>query len=218
MAPSAALSTAPKATPKAAPASPDPAAAAPTLVESRQVGTVRYQIIPEQSEARYRVREQLANLSLPNDAIGRTNQLNGTITILDDGSVDPAGSTIVVDLSTLESDRSQRDNFLRRNVLQTDRYPHATFVARTITGLSNPPPRSGEVAFQLIGALTIRDVTREVTWDVTGTVNGDQAAGLAVTSFPFAEFNLTQPRVPIVLSLEDNITLELDVTLERSSE
>jgi len=203
-------------TPALEPTNPSPEAS-PSPDEVIPAETTQYRIIPEESEARYRVREQLANMSLPNDAVGRTDQINGSITILEDGTIDPAGSRIEVDLSTLESDRSQRDNFLRRNVLQTDQFPYATFVVRSISGLSNPPPESGVVAFQLTGDLTIRDVTRPVTWDVSGNVQGDRAEGLAVTSFQFADFNLTQPRVPIVLSLEDKITLELDVTLERSS-
>ena len=36
---------------------------------------------------------------------------------------------------------------------------------------------------------------------------------MAKTSFKFEDFNLTQPRVPVVLSIEDNITLEMDVAI-----
>ncbi len=167
----------------------------------------------QNSEARYRVREQLANVSLPTDAIGRTKQVSGSVTIKPDGTIDTANSKFVVDLSTLESDRSMRDNFLRRSVLQTTQYPEATFVPKQVTGLSWPLPKSGTVSFKLTGDLTIRDVTKPVTWDVTGTIQNGQASGLAKTSFKFEDFNLNQPRVPVVLSIVDNITLEVDVAL-----
>jgi len=181
-------------------------------------GLSTYVLVPENSEARYRVTEQLANVSLPNDAIGRTKQVSGSVTINPDGTLDTANSNFTVDLSTLQSDEGMRDNFVRRNVLQTDQFPTAAFVPTGISGLTLPLPDAGQVSFQLTGDLTIRDVTKPVTWDVTGAIQGDEAVGTAVTSFTFADFNLTQPRVPVVLSIEDDITLEVDLTLRRSGE
>jgi len=180
-------------------------------------GSVRYELVPEKSEARYRVREQLANVSLPNDAVGKTQQISGVIVLNPDGNVDSAQSKFTVDLSTLQSDRSQRDNFLRRNVLQTNQYPDAVFVPTGVTGLPDELPESGPVTFQVTGDLTVRDVTKPVTWDVTGTIEDGQATGTATTSFTFAEFNLTQPRVPVVLSVEDTIKLEVDLTLQAAN-
>ncbi len=178
---------------------------------------IRCILIPEKSEARYRVREQLANLNLPSDAIGRTKDISGTVVIGADGAIDPSASEFVVAMSTLTSDRSQRDNFLRRNVLQTDQYPNVVFVPTRVSGLPWPLPQSGDVNFQVIGNLTIRDVTKEVTWVITGTIQGDQATGLATTSFTFEDFNLNQPHVSVVLSIEDHIGLEVDVALQRLS-
>ncbi len=188
---------------------------APVQVQSNssQSGGLVIKMDPQNSEARYRVREQLANVSLPTDAIGRTKQISGSVMIKPDGSIDPANSKFVVDLSTLQSDRSMRDNFLRRSVLQTTQYPDATFVPKQVSGLSWPLPKSGQVSFKLTGDMTIRDVTKSITWDVTGTVQNGQASGLAKTSFKFEDFNLNQPRVPVVLSIVDNITLEVDVAL-----
>lgn len=178
-------------------------------------GAVRYELAAG-SEAQYRVREQLANVDLPSDAIGKTDQVSGAIVILADGSVDAAQSKFSVDLSALQSDRPQRDNFLRRNVLQTDQYPQATFVPKQVTGLPATLPAAGEVTFQVSGDLTIHNVTRPVTWDVTGAIDGGKATGQAVTTFTFEDFNLTQPRVPVVLSVEDSIRLEVTVVLQKA--
>ena len=178
-------------------------------------------IDPANSEARYRVREQLAGHDLPNDAIGKTRAISGSVTIHPDGTIDQAGSKFSVNLSTLQSDRSMRDNFLRRSVLQTGQFPNATFVPTQVSGLSWPLPQSGPVTFQLTGDLTIRDVTKPVTWDVTGEIQDGQAGratGLAKTSFTFADFNLEQPRVQSVLSIEDHITLEMDVALQPAAQ
>ena len=123
----------------------------------------------------------------------------------------------MVDLSTLQTDSNMRDNFVRRNVLRTDQYPNAEFVPTQVTGLPSPLPTSGPVSFQLTGNLTIQNVTKPVTWDVTGNIQGDQATGTATTSFTFEDFNLTQPKVPVVLSVVDKINLQLDITLQRST-
>jgi len=172
-------------------------------------------VVPEKSEARYRVREQLANVSLPNDAIGRTKEVTGTIVLKTDGSIVSPDSRFVVGLQTLQTDRSQRDNFVRRNLLQIDQYPTAIFVPTQVTGLPSSLPQSGDVTFKLVGDLTIRNVTKQVTWDVTGKIQGNELAGQATTSFKFDYFGLTQPKVPVVLSVEDHIQLELDMVLQR---
>ena len=58
--------------------------------------------------------------------------------------------------------------------------------------------------------MTIHGVTKEITFDVSGTFRGDTVQGKALTSFPFSLFNLTQPRLPFLLSVEDEIRLEID--------
>jgi polyisoprenoid-binding protein YceI len=177
--------------------------------------TIRFVLVPEKSEARFRVREQLANANLPNDAIGRTKDFTGTLVIKPDGSPVSSDSKFVVNMGTLTSDQSMRDNFLRGSVLQISQYPSAIFVPTQVSGLPSPLPQSGSVTFKLTGDLTVRNVTKPVTWDVTAQVQGNQVTGQATTAFKFEDFSLTQPRVARVLSIVDNITLELDVTLQR---
>jgi polyisoprenoid-binding protein YceI len=177
--------------------------------------SIRLALIPDKSQASYRVREQLANVPLPSDAVGSTRDFSGTIVIQPDGIIVSSESKFVVNLETLTSDRSQRDNFIKRAVLQTSEYPTAVFVPTQVTGLASPLPQSGDVTFKLIGDLTIRNVTKQVMWDVTGRIQGNELIGQATTAFTFDTFNLTQPRVPVVLSVENNIKLELNLDLQR---
>lgn len=170
--------------------------------------TIRLTFVSGESEARYRVREQLARLSLPSDAVGSTRDVAGTIVINPDGTIVAEESKVTVDLRTLKSDEDRRDNFLRRRTLQTDQFPFAEFVPLEARGLPSALPESGAATFQLAGELTIRDVTRQVVWDVTATIEDAKVVGQAQTVFTFADFNLTQPQVPLVLSVEDNIRLE----------
>jgi len=209
--------TAPTVAPTAVQAAPTTGSTqAPTTNSNSSSGTIRFVLVPEKSEARFRVREQLVNVSLPNDAIGKTREFTGTLVVKPDGTLVSPDSKFVVNMGTLATDRPQRDNFIKRSVLQTDQYPTAVFVPTQVTGLPSPLPQSGQVSFKLTGDLTIRNVMKPVTWDVTAQVQGNDLTGQATTTFKFGDFNLTQPRVPVVLSIEDNIKLELDVTLQRA--
>ena len=174
----------------------------------------RFLLVEGSNEARYRVREQLAGVSLPNDAVGATKTITGVIVTTKDGKIVKEQSKITIDISKLQSDRGQRDNFLRGNTLQTNRFPNVVFVPTEAQGLAWPI-KDGPVEFKLIGDMTVRDVTKSISWDVKLTVTGNDAKGQATTSFKFAVFNLEQPRVPTVLSIEDNIKLEIDLTIKK---
>ena len=175
--------------------------------------SVTLTLVAGQNSASYRVREQLARLSFPSDAVGTTKAVSGQVVANADGSIVSKDSKFTVDLSTLVSDSSMRDGFIQMNVLQTNKYPSATFVPTSVQGLSLPPA-DGDLAFKLVGDLTIHGVTKPVTWDVTGTLSGDKATGTATTSFTFAAFGLTKPSVGSVLSVEDTIKLELNLSFQ----
>ena len=160
--------------------------------------------------ARYVIGEQLANRDLPNDAIGETAEVAGSIVFDKDGNVVEQYSALVVDVSTLVSDSNRRDNYLRGNSLETSAYPEARFQTKEVIGLPWPLPKSGEATFQLAGDFTVRDVTKPVTWDVTVTF-GPEVRGQAVTVFTFDYFEMSKPRLAFILSLDDEIRLELDI-------
>lgn len=173
----------------------------------------RLTLAPSGNEARYRVREQLANVAFPNDAVGTTQSVTGAIVIGDDGTIVTGASKIVVDLTTLKSDKERRDGFIQRRTLETDQYPTATLVPTAAHGLPSPLPKSGSFSFELIGDLTVHGTTRSTTWQVTAQTTDSGFVGTAKTHFTFGEFGLEQPRVMVVLSVEDDIRLEYDFHL-----
>ena len=124
------------------------------------------------SKAEYRVREQLARLNFPNDAVGATESITGALVMRADGTF-TGDSRLTVDLRTLRTDEPKRDGFIRENTLETNRYPLAEFVARRYTGLPTPLPTSGGATFTLAGDMMLHGVTTEQTWDVAATFAGD---------------------------------------------
>lgn len=172
---------------------------------------IRLTLAPEGNEARYRVREQLVELSFPSDAVGATKDVSGGLVIQSDGTLVRDGSGFEVDLSTFKSDNSRRDRYIQNNTLQTSTYPTATFAPTEAIGLPSPLPSSGEVTFQLAGEMTAHGVTHPVTWEVGAqVVDGKELVGSATTSVTFEDFGMRAPRVSVVLSVEETIRLELD--------
>lgn len=165
--------------------------------------SLRYTVAAGRSEVRYRVREQLVGLNFPNDAVAATRVL-----IRD--------SRFAVDLRELRSDQPRRDNYVRRNTLETDRYPTVVFVPTELRGLAVPLPSSGTAALELVGDLTVREATRRVTWAATAAFTGRDVSIRARTAFRFEDFGLRVPRVSVVLGVEDDIRLEADLLLRRA--
>ena len=177
-------------------------------------GQLRLVLAAEGNEARYRVQEQLVNVSLPSDAVGVTSAITGMLVVNPDGTLVRDESKFVVDLTTLKSDQSRRDNYIKNNTLETRQYPTAEFAPTEALGLTSPLPTSGSVTFQLIGDLTVHGITRRAAWEVTAQiVDGQALVGSATTTFTFADFGMTAPRVSVVLSVEETIKLELDFRL-----
>ena len=163
----------------------------------------------EGSEALYRINEQLARRDLPNDAVGTTSDIEGQIVFSADGTVDAELSKITVGVRSLQSDSGRRDSYIQRNSLESNQHPEVTLAVTELRGLSWPLPTSGEASFEMVGELTIRDQTRSVTWETTATFTESGVNGLAKTVVTFEQYEMTQPRVAIVLSVADEIRLEI---------
>ena len=163
---------------------------------------------------RYLVQEQLARRNLPNDAIGETSDVTGAIVFSADGAVEPERSGITVNLQSLVSDERRRDTYLRTNAIESNTYPEAVFVLREVSGLPWPLPGSGEAAFQLIGDMTVHGETNPLMWEVAAAFSDGAVTGQATTRFTFDEYGMSVPSLFFILSVEDDIRLELDFAAE----
>lgn len=179
--------------------------------------------IADGTRAYYRVREQIAQVDFLNDAVGMTEAVEGALVVRADGTVDSGRSRLTVDVVGFTSDQARRDNWLRRASLEVESFPQAVFVARRIVG-SPFPDESVKlpfpiVGFRLVGDLTVHGVTRETTWNVLATYNVRDGIveGKAQTNFPFSAFNLAMPGHPMLVSVEDDIRIEIDFKATRTA-
>ncbi len=127
-----------------------------------------------------------------------------------DGSIDTTQSKLSFDLRTLKSDQSMRDGYIQHRTLETDKYPMAVFVPKSISGMPNP--LAGQVGLELSGDMTIHGTTAPLTWQGIATVDERSGivAGRASTHFTFEKFGLTPPKIFRVMSVADSITLEVE--------
>tara|TARA_Y100000590_G_scaffold106532_1_gene121224 strand:+ start:77 stop:895 length:819 start_codon:yes stop_codon:yes gene_type:complete len=184
---------------------------APVLVQDEnQISNAAIRVdLSSGSIARYRIQEQLARLSLPNDAVGETDAVQGSLLFDGEGNV-VSGSVWSLDVASLASDEPRRDRYVRRNTLKSSLFPEINFEAKSVSNLEWPLPTEGDTRFQILGDLTVMDVTREISWDVDATIEESYVKGEANTVIQFEAFDIDKPRLAFILSVDDDIRLELE--------
>ena len=161
------------------------------------------------SKATIRVREQLARLPAPNDAIITIGGAQGSFTLNPDGTF-ASGSKITLDMTTVTTDDRQRTDTIKRDPLEVTRFRTSELAPMKANGLSLPLMRSGEFTFQLVGDLTLHGVKKSVTFDVKATRTDGKltATATANPSWKFGDFGMEPPSSFSVLSIVDEIRME----------
>jgi polyisoprenoid-binding protein YceI len=145
--------------------------------------------------------------------VGTTRAITGDVQLESDGVVRGQILNISVDLRTLVSDDVRRDNFIRQNTLQTDRFPLAVFRSADVGGLPTSHPGE-EVTFQLPGVMSLHGQDRPMAWDARARLEGDALFGSATTRIKLSDFGIEPPRLAI-LSVEDEMTWTIDIVAQR---
>ena len=83
-----------------------------------------------------------------------------------------------------------RDNFIRTNTLQTNRFPFAEFVVQEARGFPTSYVENQQVELTLTGTMTIRDRSRPMTWTVLARQAGDTLTATADTDFNMTHFGI----------------------------
>jgi polyisoprenoid-binding protein YceI len=169
-------------------------------------GVREFVIVPAESEAKYVVRESLRGIAT--NAVGTTRAIEGSIRLTEDGLADAGNSSFRVDLSTLQSDEGMRDGYIKRTTLQTDRFSFAEFVIEDVSGFPAGYVEDTEVEMMISGTLTIRDVSKPVTWAVKARQLGDTLTAVADLTITFQDFGMTPPSVSIATA-EDEVQLQV---------
>lgn len=186
--------------PTAAPATAPVAALAPA-----------YAVAPG-SQAGYRVGELLYGQRV--DAVGRTPDVTGSVRLA--GTRVTAGE-ITVDVRTVASDQSRRDDYFTDNIMQTARYPNAVFTLTQPVDLGAEFAAGNRRTADATGTLTVKDVTREVTFPLTALRSGDTIDVSGSVPVTFTDFGIEPPNFGDVVKVDPTGEVEFLVKLNPRS-
>jgi polyisoprenoid-binding protein YceI len=166
------------------------------------------------SQAGYRVREQLASLPAPSDAVGRTTAVGGTLTLAQAATgYSVTAANVSVDVTKLTSDQSRRDQRIHSQGLESDRYPTAGFKLTAPLALPAAAASGQTVRVSATGDLAIHGVTKSVTIPIDARITGSKIELVGSITFPFSDFGMTPPSIGGFVSVQPNATLEFQLLL-----
>ena len=166
-----------------------------------------WSLVPDASFVGYRVREQLVFLPAPNDAVGRTSAVEGTLEI---AGTDIVATSVTADLTQLESDEGRRDDAIRSNGLESSAFPSATFELTEPIAFSGVPAEGTVVDAEATGELTLHGVTRTVRVPLETRWDGGQISVVGSLEIAFADYDITPPSLGPA-TVEDHGTIELQL-------
>ena len=143
---------------------------------SQAPSPTQWQIDPAHSAAHFSVRHLMIS-----NVRGEFSKVSGNV-VLDPSDLTKSSVEVIVDATTIDTREPQRDEHLRSaDFLDVANHPSITFRSKQITA-------AGAGRFKVTGDLTIRGVTRTVTFDVDGPTPpvkdpwGNVRAGVSATA------------------------------------
>lgn len=179
-----------------------------------------FRIVPEQSEASYQVSEEFFNrpVGLVN-TIGRTNAIEGEFQLNINGNqVQLTDNQFSVDLRTLASDEARRDQRIREQWLESNTYPLAKFTARAIEDFPADAAEGQDISFKITGDMTIREITKPVTFDMVARLDGHTFTGTATTNLLMQDFGFEPPSILGVLNVTDGVLVTVNFVAQETTE
>lgn len=173
-----------------------------------------YRIDPKRSSASYTVDELFLENNTGATVVGETNAVSGQLRIDRQTPSASRVGEIVVDISQLKSDSERRDNAIRRQWLESAKYPLARFKNATLSGLPARVSDGEPFRFRMTGDMTLHNTTRKVTWAVTATLDGDLLRAEAKTRLKMPLFGVAPPNIAGFVSVEEELDLKLSLVAE----
>lgn len=158
----------------------------------------------------FRVAEELRGVGAV-EAVGRTPDVSGSIEIA--GTTMTTGS-FTAELATLTTDRSRRDGAVRR-ALDTANFPDARFELGAPVDFGSAPNASESLSVTAAGELTIKGITQPVQFDLEAQLVDGVIVVVGRIPVVFADFGVSVPSAPVVLSAADNGVIEVQLFFTR---
>ena len=162
------------------------------------------------STAGYRVKEVLNGQST--EAVGRTSGVEGTVTI---GGTSVTAVDLSVDMTTLASNESRRDDAFRGRIMNTEEFPVALFSLTEPIVLGAIPDVGATATATAKGALTMHGVEKAVEVAVTARRSASTIEVLGTIPIAFADYGVANPSIGFVKTADTGV-IEFLLTLGKS--
>lgn len=136
---------------------------------------------------------------------GNVHTTHGTFQLKEGHVVtDPAAGTIsgelVVDPNTGNSNDGARDRRMKKEILETDRYPEIRFQLTKVAGAA---PN-----FRVSGQFTIHGTSHELSIPMQVTINGNEVSGTGKFVVPFVDWGMKDPS-NFLFKVDKTVAVEL---------
>src|SRR5579862_3153478 len=115
---------------------------------------------------------------------------SGTVSF--DSSTGAASGEIIVDAASGNTGNDSRDHKMKKDVLETQRYPTITFTPRRVIGKIAP---QGASNLQVEGVFAIHGGDHTLTLTVPVEVSGDKVTGTTSFEVPYESWGMKNPSV-----------------------
>lgn len=170
-----------------------------------------FNIVPEESLVSFTLEEDLRGSRVT--VVGTTNQVAGQLLV---DFAEPTNSqvgTIRINVRSLATDNDFRNRAIRGQILLSaqDEYEFSEFVPTSVVGLPETVTIGEPITFQIVGNLTLRGITGEVTFDAAVTpVSETRLQGSATATVQRATWQLNIPNVPGVANVTEDVQLAIN--------
>lgn len=127
---------------------------------------------------------------------GKTDRIDGRI-VVDPASVeDTVVVRLEVDMASLDTGIGERNKHMKKNHLETSKYPKAVFAGAKVLGPEGAALAAGKtVAFDCEGDFTLHGVTRRLRVTVNVTLSDERTLAFKATfKVPLADYNISRPK------------------------
>lgn len=172
-------------------------------------GLLVFELAPAESEARFSINEVLYGED--KTVVGVSNAVAAQILIDPANPANAQVGTVQVNARTFFTDSGSRNRAIQNFILQTGAFEFVTFTPTQLDGLPDSAAVGDTFSFTMTGDLTIRNITRPVTFNVSVTAESEgRIRGLASAPIAREDFNLQIPSVPQVAWVDEIVLLELE--------
>ena len=142
-------------------------------------------VVSDGSEATFTVNEKLSRLPLPSDAVLRTGAISGEI------DLSAESASLVIDLHSLESDESRRDDYVKDRLFPSQ--PTATISVSDFPDIPEIFANGESFTSTVVATVNVNGVDAEIEFEIESRLDPDRLLVLVKGDFKWADFGMTAP-------------------------